>query len=516
MNPLNPLRIQSILLVFTLFALVSSAFAGERPNIVLIYADDLGYGDVQAYNPESQIPTPHMNRLAEAGLRLTNGHSSSTVCTPSRYALLTGRFPFRTGYHGIFKGVEGPCLIEGERLTLAEMLRDVGYDTAMFGKWHLGATFFDRDGKPVHETSDAKGLELVSLADLTQGLTGGPLSHGFDEFFGTAGCPTTDYLYSYIDGNQLTALPTDLRNRSEWPQNPWTRDFRIGVASPDFDFEEVDMVFLEKSLEFLETHQQTKPDEPFFLFLSTQTPHLPSFPSKSMQGKTDYGPHGDFLFQFDWTVGQVVQKLDELGLTDDTIVIVTSDNGPEVTAVREMVQQYGHDGAHPWRGLKRDNWEGGHRVPFIIKWPETIEAGRVSDEAISQTDLMHTFAAITGYTLPHNAAEDSFNILPLLNGEASEPVRPFLIHHTYVPAFGIHQGPWKYLDHQGSGGNDYEREKLAWARVDGTDRNAPAQLYNLEKDPREMNNLYNEHPEKAKELRELLHKAIYSGRSRGH
>jgi len=501
--------------LFVLFALLASQGAAtEHPNIVLIYADDLGYGDVQVYNPDSKIPTPEIIRLAEEGMVFFDGHSASTVCTPSRYAVMTGRLPFRTGYQGVFKGVEGPCLIQSARLTLPEMLQEAGYRTALIGKWHIGATFLDRDGQPVYETSDASGPELVAHADLTRPIADGPLHHGFDTFFGTIGCPTTDYLYSYIDGDRLTALPGPVRDRSNWPQNPWTLDFREGVVSPDFDFEEVDMVFLEKSLNFMEEQVTERPEEPFFLFHSTQLVHLPSFPAKSMQGKTDAGPHGDFIYQFDYTVGEIVKKLEELGIAENTLIILTSDNGPEVTATREMVEQYDHNGAHPWRGLKRDNWEGGHRVPFIVKWPAKIQAGRTTDIYVSQTDLMHTFAALVDYDLPVDAAEDSYNFLPLLLDEVSEPVRPFLIHHTHKLLLGIRQGPWKYLEHQGSGGNDYSQEKIRFARRSGTDWMAPAQLYNLNEDPEEMNNLYDQYPEKVAYFESLLKTIKESGRSR--
>jgi hypothetical protein len=233
------------LVLACLFAIHLSG--AEHPNIVLIYADDLGYGDVDVYHPGSKIPTPQLNRLAEAGMVFRDGHSASTVCTPSRYAVMTGRLPFRTGFRGVFKGVEGPCLIPSERLTLPELLQAVGYHTALMGKWHIGATFLDRNGQPVYETSDARGLDLVAHADLTRPIADGPLNHGFDTFFGTIGCPTTDYLYSYVDGDRLTAQPGPVRDRSDWPQNPWTLDFREGVVSPDFDFEAVDMVFLEST-----------------------------------------------------------------------------------------------------------------------------------------------------------------------------------------------------------------------------------------------------------------------------
>ena len=282
--------------------LLANGLSSDRPNIVLIYADDLGYGDVGCYNPESKVPTPHLDSFAAEGMRFTDAHSPSTVCTPSRYSVMTGRMAFRLNYSGVFTGVEGPCLITSDRLTLPEMLQDKGYRTALFGKWHIGMTFLDRDGKPVYETSDARGVELVKHADLTHPIADGPLDHGFDEFFGSVCCPTTDWLYAYIDGDRIPVLPTILRDRSKLPDHPYSKDCREGLLAPDFDLEEVDLVFLEKSQAFLRDHVANNPDQPFFLFHSAQAVHLPSFPGDAFKGKTDAGPHGDFIFEFDYNI----------------------------------------------------------------------------------------------------------------------------------------------------------------------------------------------------------------------
>lgn len=503
----------SVLLIALALANALPALARD-PNIVLIYADDLGYGDVTAYSAASKIQTPNIDRMAAEGMLFTDAHSASTVCTPSRYAVMTGRMPFRNGFRGVFTGVDGPCLIESDRLTIAEMLQQSGYRTALIGKWHIGMTFLDRDGRPVQETSDAKGVELVRHADFSRPIADGPLDHGFDVFFGTVSCPTTDWLYSYIDGDRLTALPGEVRERSDYPEHAWSGDFRAGVVSPDFDVEEVDMVFLEKSLAFMQEQVATNPEQPFFLFHSTQAVHLPSFPSDSMKGKTDAGPHGDFIHQLDWTVGEILARIEALGIDDHTLVILTSDNGPEATTVIHMLEQHDHYGSHPWRGVKRDQWEGGHRVPFIAKWPGEIPAGSVCEQPICQTDLMSTFAAIVGYTLPQNAAEDSFNLLPLLEGDDSETIRPYILHQTQRLELAMRQGPWKYLDHQGAGGNDYSQPKMAPLRRDATDWDYPAQLYNLDEDPEEMHNLYATHPEKVAELKALLEETKATGRSR--
>lgn len=484
----------------------------ERPNILLILADDLGYGDVQCYNSESKIPTPHCNQLAKDGMLFTDAHSPSTVCTPTRYSILTGRMAFRLNYKGVFTGVGGPCLITPGRLTLPEMLKEKGYETAMYGKWHVGITAFDKEGNAIHQN----GLDAVTRIDYSKRLRGGPVDRGFDHFYGTVSCPTTDWLYAYVDGDRIPVPPTRIINREPLPKHPYSRDNRPGMIASNFDVEEVDMVFLEKSLRFLDLHKKKKPEEPFFLFHSLQAVHLPSFPGKHFKGKTDSGPHGDFIFEFDHVVGALLDKLDELDIADNTLVLVTSDNGPEVPTVINMRKTHQHDGARPWRGVKRDNWEGGHRVPMLVRWPSRVKAGSVSDQVVCQTDLMATFASITGYRLPDNAAEDSFNILPELLSEADKPVRPFILHQTISLALSIREGDWKYLDHQGSGGSNYSRHGewgLKQYALPEVAPGAPGQLYNLKDDPGETYNLYFEKSGKRRDLKAKLEKFRKSKRS---
>ncbi|MCZ6673151.1 MAG: sulfatase-like hydrolase/transferase [Verrucomicrobia bacterium] len=507
----------------------TAAKAADQPNILLILADDLGYGDVGIYNPESKVPTPNLDRLAAEGIRFTDAHSPSTVCTPTRYSLLTGRMAFRINYKGVFTGVGGPCLITEDQLTLPQILRNQGYATAMYGKWHIGMTFRTSDGQPVYEIeipsipkqSDwrepSEGVARVNLVDFSKRVEDGPLDRGFDHFFGTACCPTTDWLYAFIDGDRIPVPPTALLDREAagLPVHPYSRDNRRGMIAPDFDLEEVDMLFLKKSKTFLENHVKTRPDQPFFLFHSTQAVHLPSFPGNDFKEKTDAGPHGDFIFQLDHIVGELMKTLNQLGIADNTLVIFTSDNGPEVTSVVNMRADHSHDGARPWRGMKRDQWEGGHRVPFIARWTGKIKPGSKSDQTICLTDIMATCAAITDYELPLNAAEDSFNILPSLIGEDhGKTIRPFTLHQTMKLELAIRRGKWKYLDHQGSGGNNYEsRENLKPYILPESAPEAPAQLYNLEEDPGETNNLYFKHPDIVRELKALLDASVESGRS---
>ncbi|NQT38481.1 MAG: sulfatase-like hydrolase/transferase [Planctomycetes bacterium] len=491
-------------------ALTSMAAAAERPNIVFILADDLGYGDVGCYNPESKIPTPNLDKLASEGMSFTDAHSPSTVCTPTRYSVLTGRMAFRTGMRGVFTGVGGPCMIEESRLTFPQMLRNKGYATALFGKWHVGLSVLDKDGQPINRS----GRGAVERIDYSRAIPDAPIHRGFDQFFGTACCPTTDWLYAFIDGDRIPVPPQGVVDKSRLPSHPYSNDCRPGFVAPDFDLEEVDLVFLEKSRKFLQQHVKENPDQPFFLFHSCQAAHLPSFPADAFKGKTKAGPHGDFIFELDYVVGQLMQTLQQLGVADNTLVFFSSDNGPEVPTVVAMRRDHQHNGARPWRGMKRDQWEGGHRVPMIARWPGHIAAGSSTDQTVCLTDLMATCAAVVGAKLPNEAAEDSCDFLPVLLGsQGDRPVRRYTLHQTISLALAIRRGPWKYLDHKGSGGNNYNSERLRPFILEEKAPEAPGQLYNLDTDPGETDNLYFKHPEIVAELKSQLEKYKQSGRS---
>ncbi len=495
-----------------LHAFPISSFGQSLPNILLILADDLGYGDVGCYNADSKVPTPNMDRLAADGIRFTDAHSPATVCTPSRYSLMTGQMAFRVPNGGtVFQGVGGPSLITPGKLTLPAMLKQQGYATAAVGKWHVGLTFRDKAGKAIHSGR----LEDVQRIDYSRRIEGGPLDIGFDFFFGTACCPTTDWLYAFIDGDRIPQPPSGLIDKTKLPKHPYSNDCRPGIIAPNFPMEEVDMVFLKESREFIAQHVRESPEKPFFLFHSTQAVHLPSFAAPEFKGKTQAGPHGDFIHQLDHIVGELMADLEKLGIAENTLVIFSSDNGPEVTSVVQMRADHAHDGAKPWRGVKRDSWEGGHRVPFIVRWPGQVKAGSVSDQLISLTDVMATLAAITDFDLPHQAAEDSFSLLPVLKGQATAPIRPYLLTQAFAGkrTLAIRRGPWKYLDHRGSGGNNYERADLKPYALADSAPNAPAQLYNLETDPAETTNLYFQQPDVATELKVLLQESISQGRS---
>jgi arylsulfatase A-like enzyme len=498
-----------------------AAVAGPaaRPNIVVILADDLGYGDLGCYNPAAKVPTPNLDRLARQGRRYTDAHSPSTVCTPSRYSLMTGRMCFRTGYRGgVFSGVGGPSLIEQGRMTLPGMLRVQGYATACVGKWHIGLTFQTKDGTPVSAATveganpSAKDLARVQLVDFTKPITDGPVHRGFDYFFGTACCPTTDWLYAYIENDRVPVPPTGRIDAAKLPKHAYSTDLRRGWLAPDFDHELVDLKFLEKSKAWLEQQVRRAPKQPFFLFHAMQAVHLPSFAAPAFKGKTQAGPHGDFIAELDHIVGELVATLEKLGVADNTLILFSSDNGPETLAAIHMRADFDHDPARPWRGVKRDNWEGGHRVPLIAYWPGRAKPG-VSHQTVSLTDVMATCAAIIGAKLPANAAEDSFSFLSDLVGVPDgTPQRDYTLQQSGSLSLGIRRGEWKYLDHRGSGGNNYNGEMKRFALPE-TAPEAPGQLYNLATDPGETTNLYFKHPEIVRELKALLDASKAMGRT---
>jgi arylsulfatase A len=415
---------------------------------------------------------------------------------------MTGQMPFRVPNGGtVFTGVGGPSLIAPGRLTLPNMLQSQGYATACVGKWHVGMTFFDKDGQPVR----GNGVDAVKRVDFSCRIEGGPIDHGFDRFFGTACCPTTDWLYAFIENDRVPVPPVGLIDKSNLPKHAYSNDCRLGVIAPNFYMEEVDITFLQKSCEFIEQHVRETPDQPFFLYHSAQAVHLPSFAAPQFKGKSKAGPHGDFILELDYVVGELMAKLETLGIADHTLVIFTSDNGPETTSVIHMRADHDHDGARPWRGMKRDSWEGGHRVPFLVRWPKRVQPGQTSTQLTSLTDIMATVAGILGIDLPQNAAADSFNMLPAWLDNQRPPIRPYLLQQAFggQRTLSIRRGPWKYIDHVGSGGNRYETEleKFALPEVAPS---APGQLYNLENDPGETKNLYEDQSDIAKELKALL------------
>jgi arylsulfatase A len=459
--------------------------AQDRPNIVFIMADDMGIGDTTVYNPDSKIPTPRLEQLAGEGVKFTDAHSSAAWCIPSRYGLLTGRYHWREQRQEQL-GYYGPPVIKSGRLTVGELLQRQGYATACIGKWHLGMEWHVKDGSIIPNGR----LNQQPRIDFTQPVTGGPLERGFDYFFGTSSCTTDDPPQCFIENDRVIGgIPVKVPDHTD--------EGRLMYGLPGWKHEDADIEFTKKSVAFIEKHVKGKPNAPFFLYLALSVPHIPWFPPDMVKGKSAAGDRGDQVVLADWSLGQVLDTLDRLNLTDNTLIIFTSDNGP-----REGVN--GHRSAGHWRGYKQDLWEGGHRMPFIARWPVKIKPGTTSDETLCLTDMMATIAAITGFPLPDDAAEDSFNMLPALLGEPlDKPIREAIVHRAGTAELAIRRGDWKLILGR-------ERRRAQQAR----DPRDSGQLYNLKKDPAEKDNLWDRHPDIVERLTKLLEKYKKQGHSR--
>ena len=504
------------LCVFLISICGFSTAAAETPNIIIIYADDLGYGDLSCYNAQCAYKTPRLDRMAAEGIRFTDAHSPSTICSPSRYGLYSGNQIFRsTGRGGgAWEGPGGPSYLKPGQLTIAQMLKEQGYRTGVFGKWHVGLTWYDKDGKKLG--GGFKNSLLIDYEKSTP-LIDGPNARGFDESFITPNCPCTDPLYIYIE-NGMVPVPASQRHKRNTLPNPggkWRWDNDEGWMSPGFDFLNADLLFFDKTKAFIEQHRRKAPDQPFFAVLSTQIAHAPVLPAKEFNGATEAGPRGDFVWELDVLVGRMLDLVKSLGIDDNTLILFNADNGAETVHVNWMRKDHNHDASGGWRGMKRDGWEGGHRVPFIARWPGKIPPGRVSAQMTNTTDIFATLASVVGFRLPDHAAVDSFDMLPVMLGTQpeSESVRPHMLTQSFRGEFQLRAGDWKFLDHKGSGGNRYDRGALKEYALPEKAPNAPGQLYNLKTDPGEQTNLYLEEHEKRQQLQALLQELKASGRS---
>ena len=473
----------------TLLLLITTTCGGPEeglsrnpPNIILILADDMGYGDPGCYNPLSKTPTPNLDRLAAEGIRFTDAHAPASWCVPSRYGLLTGRYPCRATLDWRSRAV-----IESGRLTIATLLKQSGYITAMVGKWHLGF-----DGGPDY--------------DFTRPLRGGPLDQGFDSYFGIP--HSLDITpYYYIRNRLAVQAPSGLiEANASGGWSPIQGAFwRAGQIAPDFRHIDVLPRFVEKAIDIIEGHARTESGPPLFLYLALPAPHTPWLPTAAFKGQGAAGMYGEFVAQVDDVVGQVLKALDEAGMSENTLLIFSSDNGPVWYEVD--VERYGHDSAGPFRGMKGDAWEAGHRVPFIVRWPGRVEPGQVSSYLVTFTDLLATFASLVGYTLPSDAGEDSFDVLPAVLGESKErPVEQAIVFKA--DATVVRKGPWKLITHLGSGGLSKPK------RVQPFKDSPEGQLYNLQDDSGETENLWSDRPDLVRELTSLLDGYRRRGRSR--
>ena len=459
----------------------------KKPNILYILADDMGYGDVSCLNPASKIRTRHLDELAAGGLVCRDAHATSAVCTPSRYGILTGRYNWRSWLkEGVTFGFDGP-LIQQERMTVASLLKEGGYTTACIGKWHLGWTW--------PRTGDAP-----DDVDYEQPIIDGPTSLGFDFFFGiSASLDMPPYVY--VENDRPTAVPDRIT-----PASDGKAYWREGPIAPDFDHAQVLPTLTRKALDWIET--SAAQDKPFFLYFPLPAPHTPILPLPEFQGKSGTNAYGDFCLQVDDVVGQLTAALTRLGLADDTIVIFTSDNGCSPMADFEELAAVGHQPSYVFRGHKADIYEGGHRVPLLVRWPARIQPGRATDETVCLVDLLATCADLLNVRLPANAGEDSVSNLPVWDGGALDgPLREATVHHSIDGSFSIRQGRWKLEMCPGSGGWSHPRPGEESAGL------PPIQLYDLAADVGERRNVYDAHPAVVEQLKQLLTQSVEHGRS---
>lgn len=494
------------LVVLVLISSYASKAQGQvlKPNIIFILADDLGYGDVQSLNPNSKIPTPHLNTLAEEGLSFTNAHATSSVCTPSRYSFLTGAYPWRSRMKKGVCWVWDPPLIDEDRFTIGEMLQKQGYSTACIGKWHLGWNWQTQDGKPVNHQNEGRNV------DYHKTIMNGPITRGFDYYFGqdTPSLPP----HVLVENDRVVEQPTDwLATQGGMP----------GAMAPGWKYENLMQTITDKASQYITEQTIKNPEEPFFLYLPLSAPHTPIAPQGQFVGKTPVDRYGDFVYEMDYHIGQVLKLVDSLGIADNTLIIFTSDNGGvneegnEYMGAIGSLLKYGHNSNGMLRGMKSDAWEGGHRVPFIVRWPGHIEPNTASDALVSQVDMMATFAALTGAKLPEGAAEDSYNILPLLKDPSSENSRKALVTQSGNGILAIQQGDWKLILSSGGGGSwTYPKGELPVLVSKGADQIWDnVQLYNIKNDPTEIQNVANNHHNEVKILMALLKEYVLSGRS---
>ena len=482
----------------------SEATSQSGPNIVLILADDLGYADVSCYG--GKIQTPHVDRLAAEGMRFTDAHSTSSVCTPTRYGLLTGRYNWRSKLQRGVLGGLSPRLIEPGRMTIASLLKEHDYHTACIGKWHLGMDWVVKPGGDVAEMN-IESREQVFNVDYAQPITNGPNSVGFDYYYGISA--SLDMVpYTFIENDRVVSLPTEDRDFLMMHDRTPERRTRKGPTAPDFDAADVLPIIARKSVEYIDSRAaEAREGRPFFLYVPLASPHTPILPTKKWQGKSGINPYADFVMESDWAVGEILAALDKHKLSGQTLVVFTSDNGCSPQARFDELADKGHHPSGPLRGHKADLFEGGLRVPLVARWPGTIAAGTESEQLVCQSDLLATIAQLVEVKLPPEAGEDSISFLATLRtGAASK--RDHLVSHSINGSFAIRRGPWKLLLCADSGG--WSAPRPSSKEAEGL---SPMQLYNLDDDLGERSNLADQQPGKVGELTALLEQLVAAGRS---
>jgi len=483
-----------VLLSYLLFAflLINAQVNRDRPNIIFILADDLGMGDVSFFNKDGKIKTPHIDQIGKSGIMFTDAHSSSSVCTPTRYGILTGRYNWRSRLkEGVLVQYDKP-LLEMGRTNMASMLKSKGYQTAAIGKWHLGWNWSTTDGRTPVDQQDQQNI------DFAKAVSGGPTSIGFDYFFGM---DAPNYPpFAYMENDRILGKPTVF-----YPNQPYA-DCRPGMGVEGWNLENIMPDLQQKSIDYIQNASST--GKPFFLYLPITAPHTPIAPDKSFIGKSGLNVYADFVTQVDDFVGAIQQALKTNNLTENTVLVFTSDNGCSPIADFKFLKEKGHDPSNGYRGHKADIFEAGHRVPLLLQWPATIRQAGIVSQTVSLNDFMATFAGIVGYSLKDNEAEDSYNLLPVLfKPSSSRIIREATIHHSINGNFAIRKGDWKLIFTPGSGGWSFPAPGKAEEGL------PPIQLFNLRTDPSEKDNVQHQFPEIVESLKALLKKYIQDGRS---
>jgi len=464
-----------------------------RPNVVYILADDLGYGDVSCMSRDAKIRTPHIDRVAAGGMTFTDAHAGSAVCTPTRYGILTGRYAWRTHLRRSVLWGFSPPLIAAGRTTVASLLKAHGYHTACLGKWHLGMDWPFADPAAAGAGEKTAGSPAI---DYARPIRNGPCAVGFDHFYGISASLDMPP-YCWIENDRTVGIPSE--RRSLWKD-------RIGAAAPGFVAEDVLPTLGDRAAAHVEA--RARAGAPFFLYLALNAPHTPVAPAKGFAGRSELGPYGDFVLQVDAVVGQVAAAIDRAGIAGDTLLVFTADNGCSPEADLPALARRGHRPSHTFRGAKADIFDGGHRVPFVARWPARVRAGATCDDPICLTDLMATCADAIGARLPDDAGEDSVSILPDLLGTATAPVREAVVHQSINGSLAVRQGKWKLCLCPDSGG--WSGPKPGTAEAAGL---PPVQLFDMGADPGERRNAQSEHPEVVERLRGLLQRYVDEGRS---
>lgn len=488
---------QMFLLVFSVAVSAETALtAADRPNIVVILADDFGVGDIRAHYPDNTVASPYLDRFVQQSMSFTDAHSPSAVCSPTRYGLLTGRYAWRTRLQEWVIAAYEPPLIVEDRPTLPGLLQQNGYHTACIGKWHLG---WDWPGlQKASMTEEPNGQKLLRW-DFTKPIPGGPVHRGFDYFFGVD-LPNLPP-FTFLENDRVVTQPTARYKFEPSAGVVMPRSFEGCPMAPDWQFDNILPELTRRVVHHV--HDRAQQDEPFFLYFSMTSPHEPVVPSKDFRGKSGIAPIADFLMETDWSAGQVIKAIDDAGIADDTIVIFTGDNGhSHYTGWNELVQA-GHLPSGPYRGHKGDVWEGGHRVPLVVRWPNRIAAGSSSDRMVCLTDIFATCAQTVGADLPMDGAEDSISFLPSLLGKTNGVGRNTVVNHSNHGEFAYRDGSWK-LVFKMSGRNPQQS------------RGQPTvpELYNLKTDVAEEHELSKKHPEIVDRMSTALTALIERGTSR--